>query len=466
LNLSSTSSTTLTYNGTAQTVTYNVSGAYSADTGYSVSGNSATNAAGYTATLSKTSNNYTLGTSTFNWVINKAPITLYSNGATSFVYTGSTINVGTTVNGSYNTGYTLTGTSATAVGNYSASISSGGTNYSIGNPSTFNWNIYASGPPYTISGLTYNTGSTTTPQFPTVSGYNVIYITGGSGTLSVTRQMTIYDIFLVGGGAGGYGNGTNDGSYHSIYPGKGGNVIDLNSVNTLNGNTLTMTIGTGGNVSTNGNNTTISSSVSYYNATASGGDSLNYFSIPAPVTSVQNGYNLLYYAGTGGGGSDGGGTSIGGAQLGGGGGGAGYGANQYGGGGNNASPGGDGGGISSTLPGGTGGASSRTTVGSPGSNSPYGGGGGGGGAGGSNPTSAVGSNGGAGGNGTSTSGTGGGGAGGPGDGRSSGTGGGGGGGDGGVNTGGGGGGASLSANYYISTAGKGGSGIIVIIYNT
>ena len=48
---------------------YTVSGVYAADTGYSVSGTSATNCNNYTVTLAETSSNYTLGTSTFGWAI-------------------------------------------------------------------------------------------------------------------------------------------------------------------------------------------------------------------------------------------------------------------------------------------------------------------------------------------------------------------------------------------------------------
>ena len=69
INLASSGSTSFAFNGAAQTVAYTVSGVYAADTGYSVSGTSATNCNNYTVTLAETSSNYTLGTSTFGWAI-------------------------------------------------------------------------------------------------------------------------------------------------------------------------------------------------------------------------------------------------------------------------------------------------------------------------------------------------------------------------------------------------------------
>jgi hypothetical protein len=70
--IASSGSTSKSYTGGAQSVAYTLSGVYAADTGYSVSGTSATNCNNYTVTLSETSTNYTLGalgTNTFGWAI-------------------------------------------------------------------------------------------------------------------------------------------------------------------------------------------------------------------------------------------------------------------------------------------------------------------------------------------------------------------------------------------------------------
>jgi len=69
ITIASSGSTSFAFTGGAQSVAYTLSGVYAADTGYSVSGTSATNCNNYTVTLSKTSSNYTLGTSSFGWAI-------------------------------------------------------------------------------------------------------------------------------------------------------------------------------------------------------------------------------------------------------------------------------------------------------------------------------------------------------------------------------------------------------------
>ena len=73
-------STSFSYNGSSKTVGYTVSGVYAADTNYTVSGLSSKNAGSYTATLTTTSSNYVLGTTTnIPWTISKAIITLTTN---------------------------------------------------------------------------------------------------------------------------------------------------------------------------------------------------------------------------------------------------------------------------------------------------------------------------------------------------------------------------------------------------
>ena len=90
LNLT-TAATSFTYNGASQSLSYNVTGAVAGDTGYSVSGTtSSKNAGTYTATLTKSSTNYVLGTTTtINWSIGKAVLTITTSNS-SMTY-GSTV---------------------------------------------------------------------------------------------------------------------------------------------------------------------------------------------------------------------------------------------------------------------------------------------------------------------------------------------------------------------------------------
>ena len=91
ITIESSGSTSFVYNGSTRTVGYTVAGVSNADPHYDVSVKSATNAGSYTAALSESSANYTLGSpSSFSWTITPSVITIASSGSTSFVYNGST----------------------------------------------------------------------------------------------------------------------------------------------------------------------------------------------------------------------------------------------------------------------------------------------------------------------------------------------------------------------------------------
>jgi hypothetical protein len=320
-----------------------------------------------------------------------------------------------------------------------------------------------------ILGLTYNTGSSASSQFPTISGYKVLYITSGTGTVSI--YATIVNIFVVGGGAGGNSGAT-------CYPGLGGGVSN-NNVNFSGNYKFTISVGSGGTSGSSGTQSTCVCAPLSVNYVGIGGTIAT--SNTDLVTGTQYSYNSLYYGGSGGnGGSPGVGVTQD-APLGGGGGGGGVGyysnpSANSGGSGGGGLPGGKGGGISVSLNGGGGGvAGTKTTDGYSGTNSPYGGGGGGGGGyqatlidyGIFQEVTQIGKAGGSGGDGSGT-GTGGGGSGGLGSSGYYGSvdrGGGGGGGNGGVNTGGGGGGGGGTATFYgVGSGGSGGSGIVIIVY--
>jgi len=278
---------------------------------------------------------------------------------------------------------------------------------------------------FTITGGEYNTGGT--DQFPTIEGYSgVIYITSGSGNIQL-NGITIKDIFLVGGGAGG-----TNGSVRK--PGNGGGYYYPEIVN-LSETSYDFSVGEGGASQTNGNNTI------FDNITALGGVGL--------ANSAYSGYvsvNNLYYGGSGGFGGTSGNNGEN-AHVGGGGGGGGSGSTN----------GGTGGGISSNLYGGSGGSRDQNGYGTQGGSSYYGGGGGGGG--GFNYAIYTSLGGGYGGSGNDSGNGGSGGSGG----IYGGAGGGGGGGGGGKNTGGGGGGGGDGGSDGIG--GGGGSGIIILLYD-
>ena len=315
----------------------------------------------------------------------------------------------------------------------------------------------------------------TSEQYPYVPGYNLLYITEGTGTLT-TYGITIQNICLVGGGGGGaYGGVGADPNvdFAPLYSGAGSYILQQDVL--LEDGTFTINIGAGGQVGQWGGSTTFSysSDGEDINIQSAGGVSANYkydnFGVNTKYGEMYT-INGLYYGGDGGGWQNDNENYLTEAPLGGGGG--------YGGAGEItdgfetafAFKGGNGGGISSNYTGGNGGEAGNYYIGPPGNGtaSNYGGGGGGGGgAGYGGGTTSKGGNGGDGGDGGVSSGSeakitntkvyGGNGS----------------GGCGGKNTGGGGGGSSCwsedaAYNYFPSASypngGIGGSGIAIISY--
>lgn len=148
LNLTA-SVTSFTYNGASQNLSYSVTGT-GVDTGYLVSGFSGKdvlpNSESYIATLTKSSSNYVLGTSTIPWSITKAILTIiavnktmiYGSALPTFSHTtlgflGSDLSVTPTISGSVT--FTTTGSStASAGGTYSITPNSSdlrATNYTF-----------------------------------------------------------------------------------------------------------------------------------------------------------------------------------------------------------------------------------------------------------------------------------------------------------------------------------------------
>jgi alpha-tubulin suppressor-like RCC1 family protein len=393
----------------------------------------------YTGTLvALTSVNLTLSGTIYAYMLPANPADYISGEPAGTIFnparivTAGTYSLSSTTSGGYNILVTLP--SEHIPGNYTGSL-------------VVNTDLF------TATGVSYNKGGTT--QFPSINGYNVLYITAGTGTVQFYPGTTIKNIFLVGGGAGGNSSG---------FPGNGGNVNNNANLSFSGNNTFSISVGSGGSANSSGTATTVACPGLSFNSIAYGGSVSTSLSSSAGTTHPLS--NLTY----------GGGGGIGGkyeyfptnGNLGGGGGGGGNGQgfvlnNSTG---LSGQSGGKSLGISSTLYGGNGGTG-RTSYpfSSSGFSSIFGGGGGSGGAkmpkGGSNRIAYNGGNGGTGtGSGTGAiAGTGNGDYG-------QGGGGGGGGGAGGVNTGGGGGGGG-SGGAQLGTAGaggNGGSGIVIICY--
>ena len=182
ITIESSGSTSFVYNGSTRTVGYTVAGVSNADPHYDVSVKSATNAGSYTAALSESSANYTLGSpSSFSWTITPSVITIASSGSTSFVYNGSTRTIGYTVAGVYaaDTRYDVSVKSGINAGSYTAALSESSENYTLGSPSSFSWTI-------TKAVLTLTTGNnsmTYGSSVPTQSfGYSLSGLLGADTT--------------------------------------------------------------------------------------------------------------------------------------------------------------------------------------------------------------------------------------------------------------------------------------------
>ena len=271
-------STSFSYNGSSKTVGYTVSGVYAADTNYTVSGLSSKNAGSYTATLTTTSSNYVLGTTTnIPWTISKAIITLTTNNLSmtygssvptqSFAYSLSGLlgeDTASVISGI--APRSTTAISSSNVGSYpiTTNISSlSATNYTFAtvggtltiNPATLTASTRTGSTTYTgssqaftvlsgINGTTY-TGSTS------VSGTNVgsytTTITGtGNYTGSVTGTLTINAATLAASTT--TGSATYDGGSKTatVISGINGTYSGSTSVSGINAGTYSTTItGTG-----------------------------------------------------------------------------------------------------------------------------------------------------------------------------------------------------------------------------
>jgi hypothetical protein len=133
---------TFTYSGQSQSVGYNVTGVVPQDTNWSVSDATGINVGSYLASLSTLSSNYTLGTSSFPWLIDFRTISIASTGSTSFTYSGQLQSVGYNVIGvvPQDTDWSVAGVTGTNAATYSAILSEISPNYTLGTNS-FTWTI-------------------------------------------------------------------------------------------------------------------------------------------------------------------------------------------------------------------------------------------------------------------------------------------------------------------------------------
>jgi hypothetical protein len=210
ITIASSGLTSFSYNGSSRTVGYTVSGVYAADTNYAVSGTSSTNAGNYTATLSKTSSNYVLGTTTtIPWTITKAVLTL-TTGNNSMIY-GSSVptqsfgyslsgllggDTTSVITGSATATHSTAATSSSSVGSYPIITNISGlsaTNYTF---SSVNGTLTIN--PATLTATT-RSGSATynglTQLVTVISGINGTY----SGSASVSgRDVGLHSTTIVG----------------------------------------------------------------------------------------------------------------------------------------------------------------------------------------------------------------------------------------------------------------------------
>ena len=269
-------STSFSYNGSSKTVGYTVSGVYEADTNYAVSETSSTNAGSYTATLTTTSSNYVLGTTTnIPWTISKAILTITTNNA-SMIYGSSLPTFTHTSTGFVNsetstviTGtvtHSTTGSSTSNAGTYSITPSVSGltaTNYTFTpvngtltiNPATLTASTRTGSTTYTgssqaftvlsgINGTTY-TGSTSVSG-TNVGSYTTTIIGTGNYTGSVTGTLTINAATLAASTT--TGSATYDGGSKTatVISGINGTYSGSTSVSGINAGTYSTTItGTG-----------------------------------------------------------------------------------------------------------------------------------------------------------------------------------------------------------------------------
>jgi hypothetical protein len=222
INISAVNTTSFSYNGSSKTLDYSVNGVFAADQNYAVSGISFTNAGSYTATLTTSSNNYALGTSSIPWSISKALLTITTNNASmtygtsvptqTFGYTLSgllgtdTENVVTGLNGISvgSATHSTTGTSSSNVGSYPITTNVSGlsaTNYTFSavngtlTISAATLNITAAVTSFIYNGtsqsLSYSVTGTGVDTGYSVSGTTASTNTG-SYTATLTKSSTNY----------------------------------------------------------------------------------------------------------------------------------------------------------------------------------------------------------------------------------------------------------------------------------
>ena len=137
------SNTTSEYNATAQSVT--VSSVVPPGATYSTSTTTATNAGGVASTTITGNGLYSGSFTSPNLTIVARPLTLSSSGPTTLYYNDGNQNVGYTVNnipagGAGAANYAVYGITGSTPDSYTASLDAN-TNYSVGSPSTFDWDI-------------------------------------------------------------------------------------------------------------------------------------------------------------------------------------------------------------------------------------------------------------------------------------------------------------------------------------
>ena len=139
------SNTTSTYNGAAQSVIVNSINPVNAT--YSLSTTTATNAGSVGSTILTGTGTYSGSFTSPNLTINSRALILSSAGPTTLNYNDGAQTIGYTVNnipagGGGAANYAVYGITQTAIGYYTAQLDAN-TNYSVGSPSSFIWNIVA-----------------------------------------------------------------------------------------------------------------------------------------------------------------------------------------------------------------------------------------------------------------------------------------------------------------------------------
>ena len=182
LYLSGTANQSFTYNGLSQGPTYSLNGAVASDNGYSVSGYSSTNAGDKNVTLTKSSSNYVLGTSTIPWSITKATLTIKSiDKSMTFGSTLPTFD------------YSITG----FIGSDNESIISGSVTHSTAGSSNANVGTYTIEP--NVSSL-----SATNYNFSPSNGSLIITQAGGSITITGVNDSASTGSFTISTNASSY----------------------------------------------------------------------------------------------------------------------------------------------------------------------------------------------------------------------------------------------------------------------